>query len=1567
VETVTVFKTRRIKALTGAVAMTALATALIGCKTKSTSDQVTAHLTSTSDNLRTGWYPTQPGLDPVVVGGPSFGRVWQTALPLTPGEQVFAQPLVKSTTVFVATEGNNLYALDAQTGAIKASRALGTPFRATDIGCGDLNPSIGITGTPVIDDATNTAYFFSKTYLGDSNISDPSNVGWFAHAVDVDTLVERAGFPVSITGTASNDTTVAFNPFSQHQRTALLLMNGVVYAGFGSHCDIGTWRGWVAGVGTDGKLKTLFATMVGNDTGGGLWGSGGGLVSDADGRIFFTTGNGSGVDVTPRARPNWQLSESAVRLQVQSDGSLLPTDFFAPSNRVMLDQNDEDFGAGGPVGLPSQYFGTPTNPNLMIAAGKAPTIYVLDRDQLGGFAQGGGGGDAVVSTATAKAGLWSRVAVWPGDGGYIYAVTNGPGIQAFKYGLSSAGVPTFSPAGLSVAGFGYTSGSPIVTSDGTNSGTAVVWAINSTGAFGTGTLQGYAAVPDATGKLALLYEDTYGATAKFSVPGVGGGRLYVGSGDGHVLAYGSPVSTAVTVPALVFGPVVAGSSQVLNVTVTATQAVTVNSIASSSALFNVGTPSATLPVSLAAGATLLVPVTFAPTASGLFAASLNVTTSGGVVAGSLRGTGQAATAALQVTPAVADFGGVARGTTNVLNVTLTNVGAQTLTWSGFTQPAAPFSASGLPAVGQTIAAGSSVTVALTFAPTANGSFGGSFGIQSSGGNATVMTSGSAGDPPALSITPMTLNFTGPVGQIQTMGFTVMNTGGSPLTITKSKPPSLGVFATQTALDEGTVIPAGQSRLEKIAFMPPTTGTFSDQWTITGNDTSGVQTVAFTGTGLPGVCSASDLTACTGATPVCDLATNTCVACVGNAQCGGNTPVCNLGPHTCRGCASDSDCGGAAPACESNGACGVCSATNATACIGGTPVCNPASSTCVACLGNAQCSGTAPICNLATHTCRACASDGDCTGATPACQAGGSCGACSATNATKCTGATPVCNQAAATCVACLGNAQCSGSAPICNLPTHACRACAGDGDCGGATPACQPGGACGVCSPSNHGKCTGTTPICNPAAGACVGCNSSADCSGATPICNAATHACRGCAGDGECGGTTPACQPGGACAACSASNRTRCVGSAPICNTAAGACVACLANADCGGSTPFCEGTTHACRACATDGECPAATPACQPSGACGACSAGNSSRCTGTSPVCNVAAGSCVGCLTGAQCSGATPACDPGTHVCRACSGDRDCGGTTPACQPKGSCGVCSASNTSRCTGSTSNCDVTTGICDTCVTDAQCAAAAPVCDTTSHKCRACAGDADCGGSAPACQPGGACGACSAANVTLCTGSTPMCLVATGTCVACLVSAQCGGTAPTCDANTHTCRGCAGDGECGGATPACQPRGACGACSVGNAAACTGSTALCDVSSGVCVGCLTATDCAISEPVCDGTSHTCRTCVTDGECPGAQADAGADGGPDAAVDAPDRPPVQDGGAPDANGDLTAADGARDGAGQARQNGGGCGCDFGGERDDGALGLWLLAALTALRSRRRGATVGALPLRICSK
>ena len=805
-------------------------------------------ITGTADDLRTGWYPDQPRLSPAVVGGPTFGRLWRTALPLTAEDQVFAQPLVMGSTVLVATESNNLYALDSETGAIKAMRALGAPWRAADVGCADLRPNVGVTGTPVVDVATRTAYLFSKTYVNGTPSADPANTMWRAHAVDVDTLAERPNFPVRIDGAASNQPSLRFGPFYQLQRPALLLMNGVVYAGFGGHCDAGDFRGWVVGVGTDAAIKTLFVTEVADKGGAGIWHSGGGLVSDGPGRIFFTTGNTfHEADDTPQAAPSGHLGQSVVRLQVQADGSLRAADWFAPYNRSTLDVADTDFGLGGPVALPANVFGTPAHPRLLLAGGKAGILYVLDRDRLGGLGQGSGGGDAVVSAVNAAGGMWSRPAVWPGEGGHVYVLPNSQPLQVFRHGVSGDGRSLFTEVGRSETPFGYTSGSPIVTSDGTTAGTALVWLTFSSSTYGDALLRAYDAVPGAGGRLRLRFEERYGVHAKFAVPGVGDGRIYVGSADGHVLAYGAPIRMAMSGPALNYGQVVTGTSATRNAVFTANQELTVTALSISGDGFLPGPSTPPLPATLASGATLTVPVNFAPTTVRMYAASLDAQTTAGAASLSLEGRGEAAAALLVATPRMVSFGGLARGRTSTANAVLRNAGAQPLTWSSFTPPAAPFGASNLPAVGGSLAPGAEVTVSFSFAPTAVGMFSGSLAITSTGGEAAVFMSGSAGEPPLLSIAPLALDFgTIRPGATASRSFTLTNSGGSDLTITKSKPPGLGVFVARSPLDEGTVVGPGQGRAIMVSFAPSGAGTFRDQWQITGDDSSGPRLVNLVG-------------------------------------------------------------------------------------------------------------------------------------------------------------------------------------------------------------------------------------------------------------------------------------------------------------------------------------------------------------------------------------------------------------------------------------------------------------------------------------------------------------------------------------------------------------------------------------------------------------------------------------------------------------------------------------------------------------------------------------------------
>ena len=138
----------------------------------------------------------------------------------------------------------------------------------------------------MIDPATNIAYMTHKTYV--SGTSGPAR--WFMDAIDVSSGAEKPGFPVRTrAASAQNAPGATFPPTTELQRPGLLLMEGVVYAAFGAHCDRQPWQGWIFGVSTAGKVT---ARYVDNATGegAGIWQSGAGLTSDGPGTILFTHG-----------------------------------------------------------------------------------------------------------------------------------------------------------------------------------------------------------------------------------------------------------------------------------------------------------------------------------------------------------------------------------------------------------------------------------------------------------------------------------------------------------------------------------------------------------------------------------------------------------------------------------------------------------------------------------------------------------------------------------------------------------------------------------------------------------------------------------------------------------------------------------------------------------------------------------------------------------------------------------------------------------------------------------------------------------------------------------------------------------------------------------------------------------------------------------------------------------------------------------------------------------------------------------------------------------------------------
>ena len=807
--------------------------------------------TDSGGDLRTGWYPNEPSITPELVSSGTFGRLWTTPVE----GQVYAQPLLDDGTLFVGTEENYLYGLNPATGAVQWSQSLGEPWNPAEISCGDLAPHVGVTATPVIDPATHVAYLTYKTYKEKGK--DPE---WFMDAVNVSTGKQQPGFPVLLAGTAQNAPGQEFKPGAELQRPGLLLMEGVIYAGFGSDCDTPPWQGWVFGVSTEGAVKARWvADETGN--GGGIWQSGSGLASDGPGTILLSTGNG-GAPSPPVLgdEPPGNLGESIVRLDVQPGGSLKAVDFFAPYNATYLDTWDADFASGGVTGLPEEYFGTPAVPHLAVAVGKDGYVYLLNRDALGGIGEGPSGSDDVVQRIGPYGGVWSRPGVWPGEGGWVYiptasAGTSGSGssgnLRVYEYGLSGSDSPTLSLQATSSEAFGFSSSAPVITSDETTPGSALVWMVWAPNGGGEGAqLRAYDPIP-VDGQPVLRWSAPVGTAAKFAVPGVGAGRLYVGTRDGHVLAFGSPVTPILSGSTTVFPTTTVGASSQRTLTLTATEPLTLSSVKSSSTQFTIGSPSSPLPDTLSTGQTVEVPITFSPTGSGPLGATLTATTSTGkTVNFGLSGIGQTAGAKLEATPLVVTFTGTAVGDHASAGATFRNVGGEPLTINHVALPSAPFAAEGAPAPGTVIAPGHSITITVTFEPTTPGSFSGEIGLETTAGNEAVGLSGTAGLPGAIKVESESVEYGAvAIGSSETESFTVTNTGGTAVPITKSKPPIGGEFTATTSLPEGTTIEPGESLTETVKFTPTTTGPASAMWPINGEDTTGLHEVKFSGEGV----------------------------------------------------------------------------------------------------------------------------------------------------------------------------------------------------------------------------------------------------------------------------------------------------------------------------------------------------------------------------------------------------------------------------------------------------------------------------------------------------------------------------------------------------------------------------------------------------------------------------------------------------------------------------------------------------------------------------------------------
>lgn len=861
-------RVRRLLAALGSVALgvaaTLVATAVIAQfrPVSARADEITA----SQNLLRDGWDQNEPGLSPAVVHGGTFGQLFSTPV----NGQVYAQPLIAGSTVIVTTETDSVYGLNAVTGAVIWSDNLGPALPASAQGCDNITPNIGITGTPVYDPSTGTVYLVAVVNDG-PNIGEP-HVYMYALSAQTGAVQWKApiqGAPVNAPGQT-------FDSLTERQRAGLLEMNGSIYAAFGSYCDLSPYIGWVAGVNTATKAVTLWTDEAGlTDTQGGIWEGGGGLMSDGPGRIFVTTGNGVSPAPGPGSTPPPELGDAVARLNVTTDGTLSSADFFSPANAPVLDANDTDFGSGGPVGLP---FGTGTYPDLLVQVGKDGRVFLLNRDSLGGREQGANGSDDYVSESGPFQGQWGHPAAF-GDtttvttstsSDFVYYVGTQDDLRFLKFGVNSSGTPVLTDVANSTATFGYTSGSPVVTSNGTDTSSAVVWEIyaaNSSGA--NGTLEAFDAVPGAgctaaaSCTMSPIWSAPIGTASEFDIPATDGGRVYVGTRDGRVLGFGSPDAAPLTASAVNFGQVTVGGAPVTrNVTVTAASAVTVSAITPSSTTatdpFKAGTPTlggnpVTPPVSLTAGQALTVPVTFTPTGPGGVTGALGFATgSPNFPTVNVGLTGAGTKAGFYAGPAAVSFGSVPDRTSMPVNVTITNGGTTAETVTGTTPPLAPFTVTGLPAAGAVLNPGASLTVIATYKPTGTTADSGSFTIDGSTGNVTVSLSGT-GLAAVSQFTPVPAAVTFgsvPLGQQATQTIDITNTGNQPATVAKAIPPGVPFGAPQP-VSAGLPVNPGYDLELPVTFSPTSVGGVARTYQLTWTDAGGTHTVSVpvSGTGV----------------------------------------------------------------------------------------------------------------------------------------------------------------------------------------------------------------------------------------------------------------------------------------------------------------------------------------------------------------------------------------------------------------------------------------------------------------------------------------------------------------------------------------------------------------------------------------------------------------------------------------------------------------------------------------------------------------------------------------------
>jgi hypothetical protein len=504
-----------------------------------------------NDMARTGVQSAETILNPGNVNSLQFGKLFSFAVT----GDVYAQPLYLShytmsdglahNVLLVATAQDYIYAFDADgnnpaQGYLWSRSLLGpgeTWVSASDVNSQDINPNIGIIGTPVVDRASGTVYVVAKSK--DSSGTTPVFYHRL-HALNIADGSEKLNGPTTLSavvpGTADNGSDVSFNPALQNQRAALLLAptpgvgsGSSVLIAFGSHGDKGSYHGWIIAYdAADISRQNGAWTATPNGIGAGIWMSGGGVSSDGSGNFFAASGNGL-FDANVNG-PDY--GDSAFRLSFPASG-LQVADSFTPADQLSLDSGDHDMGMSAMLLIPEQ---PGPLPHLAITSDKTGTIYLLNRDQMGGY---GTPDNSAVQTLVTGYHIHASAAFF--DNKLYLGLDNGP-LQAWTLNSATDQLVPQSATSTVFATPAYSGGggTPSISANGTSN--AIAWIIQNT-QFNNGPaiLHAYDAA-DLTKELynsqqAANGRDTAAIAVKFTTPTVSNGHVYVGGRNG-VTVYG---------------------------------------------------------------------------------------------------------------------------------------------------------------------------------------------------------------------------------------------------------------------------------------------------------------------------------------------------------------------------------------------------------------------------------------------------------------------------------------------------------------------------------------------------------------------------------------------------------------------------------------------------------------------------------------------------------------------------------------------------------------------------------------------------------------------------------------------------------------------------------------------------------------------------------------------------------------------------------------------------------------------------------------------------------------------